>query len=185
MYTLMSALAILMTGTAVAQHSGGVLPHTNYRSISPPGNRFLPSPGRPDGTAHGHGHRPPGFVAAFPVFVPGYGYGYDQPAPVEETQPPPPAIPSNENFRPDGPAYCNSPTPQEAPVPATEQEQSPVTYLIGMKDHTIVSAQSYWVQGDVLTYITPQGARKRISLSLVDERYSKELNDEHNVDFAL
>jgi hypothetical protein len=54
-----------------------------------------------------------------------------------------------------------------------------------MKDHTIISARGYWVQGDTLTYITPQGARKRISLTMVDEQVSKELNDEHNVDFDL
>jgi hypothetical protein len=125
-------------------------------------------------------------VGAYPIFIGGYGYGYNQPAQAEETQPPqttgvePPAVQGPASEPPV--AYCNSAAQQDS---TTEQERSPITYLIAMKDHTIISARGYWVQGDTLTYITPEGARKRISLTMVDEQFSKELNDEHNVDFDL
>jgi hypothetical protein len=186
MNTLIPVLAILVTGTAVAQQSGGVFTRTNYGSIAAPGNRPAPAHGRSDGAGHGRGYRSPGFVAAYPVFIGGYGYGYNQPAQEEAMQPSQPTgveQPPAQGLAPEPQAvYSNSAAPQDG---TTEQERSPITYLIAMKDHTIISAQSYWVLGDTLTYITPQGARKRISLTMVDEQLSKELNDEHNVDFDL
>ena len=54
-----------------------------------------------------------------------------------------------------------------------------------MKDHTIFPAVAYWVESDTLNYITPQGVRNRVSLDLVDRDFSKQLNKERSLDFAL
>jgi hypothetical protein len=54
-----------------------------------------------------------------------------------------------------------------------------------MKDHTIYPAIAYWVENDTLNYITPQGVRNRASLTAVDRDFSKQLNDERHIEFAL
>jgi hypothetical protein len=159
------------------------------------------------GYGYGYGNRryPP--VAAYPVFVGGYGYGYglmDDPPPVQQQQPPQtivvqqpapaqaapaPSVIINQYFKSDGPA--GTPEPQTAyrqpaatPVPA-HSEDKPTIYLIAMKDHTIMPALGYWLEGDTLTYITSQGNKNSVSLTLVDRDFSKQLNDERHVEFSL
>jgi hypothetical protein len=61
-----------------------------------------------------------------------------------------------------------------------------VIFLIAMKDHTIFPAVAYWIEGgDTLNYITTQGVHNRATLDLVDRDFSKLLNDQRRVDFAL
>jgi hypothetical protein len=105
----------------------------------------------------------------------------------------------NQNFRPDngyqqGP-YGSAPPPQPSQTPPATNDQNQgqaaagdasfIIFLIAMKDHTIFPAVAYWVEGDTLNYITAQGVRNRVSLDLVDKDFSKQLNKERNLDFAL
>ncbi len=54
-----------------------------------------------------------------------------------------------------------------------------------MQDHTIRPVIAYWVQGDTLNYISQDGVMNHVSLALVDRDFSKQLNAERNVPFAL
>jgi hypothetical protein len=123
--------------------------------------------------------------------VPDYGNGYDQ-----TTQPP--VVIINQYFRPDtaNPVlrdYSNVPLPEPGPRPdvpgnndqaATTSEQQ-VIFLIALKDHTILPAIAYWVEGDTLNYITVQGTKNSASLDLVDREFSKQINKERKIEFGL
>ena len=146
-------------------------------------------------------------LVPYPVFYGDYA-AYDAPpapTPVNEYDPsffdpnygPSPVVIINQNFKPDtaNPVirdYSNVPLPpayQPTPSPNPDQAAAPndaqILFLIAMKDHTIYPAVAYWVDGDVLNYITPQGVRNRASLDAVDRDFSKQLNDERHVEFAL
>lgn len=147
-------------------------------------------------------------IVPYPVYYGGYYYGYDAPppaTPVNEFDPnnynpdygPSPVVIINQNFRPDTanpvikdysnvplpPAYQPEPESNQAAAPAGNDNQ--VIFLIAMKDHTIYPAIAYWVENDTLNYITPQGVRNRASLTAVDRDFSKQLNDERHIEFAL
>jgi hypothetical protein len=222
MKTLVPVLVILVAGAAFAQRYGGGPPPTTYGSVSgfgsvlypgtghPPvpysgaGSLFYPGRDRLGGSGYGRGYRSTrGVVAAYPVFMGGYGYGYglaDPPAQVEQPQPPQtivvqqpaaqapaPTITINQYFRSDGPAGTTTTTsgdPQAA-YRTPRQDDKPTIYLIAMKNHTIMPALGYWVEGDTLSYITSQGTKNSISLTLVDRDFSKQLNDERHVEFSL
>lgn len=141
-------------------------------------------------------------IVPYPVYYGGYYYDYDAPpAPAQgaeydygyTAQQPSPVVVLNQNFAPDlgpvgpgpYPAYPYVPPPdfsQTAPSPDTSQQ---VLFFIAMKDHTIFPAVAYWVDGDTLNYVTNQGVRNRVSLDLVDVDFSKQLNQQRGVDFAL
>jgi hypothetical protein len=147
-------------------------------------------------------------IVPYPVFYGGSFYGYDAPqAPVQgdgydygyTAQQPSPVVVLNQNFAPEGgplgpgayppggyppSAYPNAPPPDESQT-ATSPDTSQVLFFIAMKDHTIFPAVAYWVDGDTLNYITNQGVRNRVSLDLVDLDFSKQLNQQRGVDFAL
>jgi len=144
----------------------------------------------------------------FPVFYGGSFYPYDAPlAPPQgyendygySAQQPAPVVILNQKFGndnsgyPQQPPYGSAPPAQAAPPPPEDQNQpqaaagdsSSIIFLIAMKDHTIFPAVAYWVDGDTLNYITAQGVRNRVSLDLVDKDFSKQLNRERSLDFAL
>ncbi len=134
-------------------------------------------------------------------------YGYEQqpmPAPQPVT---PPVIIINQSYRPDtahpvmydysdsapmrrydAPVHPmpdpNEATPEPAPVKRTVDDKATI-YLIAFKDHTILPALAYWIEGDTLNYITQQGTPNRVSLPLVDREFSLQLNRERQVDFNL
>jgi hypothetical protein len=129
---------------------------------------------------------------------PGYGGAYsDGPAPA------PPAVIINQNFqtdsvRPQVRDYSNVPLPAPGavtappaaaapatPPPGALADDQPTIFLIAMQDHTIHPVIAYWVQGDTLNYISVEGAPNQVSLSLVDRDFSKQLNAQRNVPFAL
>ena len=77
---------------------------------------------------------------------------------------------------------------QEQPPAAAQQpadDEKPTLYLIAFKDHRIVPALAYWVDGDTVSYVTKDGSQNRVSLSLIDREFSKQLNDERRVPFKL
>jgi hypothetical protein len=144
-------------------------------------------------------------VVPYPVYYGGYYYPYDAPmAPPQgyesdygySAQQPAPVVILNQNFRPDNgyqqSPYGAPPPPAPPPPPADQHQDQPpagdsssIIFLIAMKDHTIFPAVAYWVESDTLNYITPQGVRNRVSLDLVDRDFSKQLNKERSLDFAL
>lgn len=191
--------SVLYPGTGgPPRHGGGsgsiLFPGTG----GPPGTHRPGSPRwsvLPPPAAHPQHNRT--ILVPYPVFYGGYYYGYDpsapafsQPAPGYDSgpgyaPPPSPLVILNQNYRPEvvNPVirdYTNTPLPQ-----AAAHDDQPTIYLIAMKDHTIFATVAYWVQGDMLNYVTAEGSHNRASLDLVDRELSKQLNDERHVEFKL
>lgn len=137
----------------------------------------------------------------------GAGYGPDQPQMQQPATPP--VVIINQAYRPepvggyaddsmpsalrryDAPVHP-LPDPNDAeadPKPPkrtrTGDDDKPTIYLIAFKDHTILPALAYWMEGDTLNYITQQGTPNRASLTLIDRDFSKQLNRERQIDFNL
>ncbi|MEO8049564.1 MAG: hypothetical protein ABI833_04040 [Acidobacteriota bacterium] len=132
-----------------------------------------------------------------------YDAGYNG---YEQAAPPPPTVIINQNFQTDSVHpqfrdYSNVQLPEpgavaappvavpaaaapSAPAGALADDQ-PTIFLIAMQDHTIRPVIAYWVQGDTLKYISIEGVMDEVSLALVDRNFSKQLNAERNVPFAL
>ena len=131
---------------------------------------------------------------------PGPGYA--------ETAPAPPTVIINQNFqtdsvRPQFRDYSNVPLPQPggetapsaaAPVasaplrttaPGVLADDQPTIFLIAMQDHSIRPVIAYWVQGDTLHYVSREGVLDQVSLAQVDRDFSRQLNAERDVPFAL
>lgn len=138
------------------------------------------------GPAYGMGYAYDGFYAN--DYNPGTGYS-------DAAQAPPTVI-INQNFqtdsvRPQLRDYSNVQLPEPGTVatppagPGALADDQPTIFLIAMQDHTIHPVIAYWVQGDTLNYITQEGVMNHMSLSLVDRDFSKQLNAERKVPFAL
>jgi hypothetical protein len=125
--------------------------------------------------------------------------GYAEPFTAE---PAPPTVIINQNFqtdrvRPQFRDYSNVQLPQPgavaAPPAAAAPSQSPgaladdqpTIFLIAMQDHSIRPVIAYWVQGDALHYVSVEGVLDQVSLAQVDRDFSRQLNAERNVPFAL
>lgn len=160
---------------------------------------------------YGMGYGFDGFYSSDYPNAGGYntGPGYGGPYPADPYSggpgPAPPTVIINQNFqtdsvRPQLRDYSNVPLPEPgavaappaagqpatAPVaPGALADDQPTIFLIAMQDHTIHPVIAYWVQGDTLNYISLEGAPNHVSLSLVDRDFSKQLNAERNVPFAL
>lgn len=61
----------------------------------------------------------------------------------------------------------------------------PTIYLIALRDHTIVQALGYWMEGSTLHYVSVEHTLNQISSDLVDRDLSQRLNDERGLDFRL
>ena len=68
--------------------------------------------------------------------------------------------------------------------PLSDSDQ-PTIYLIAFKDHSIVQALGYWMEGTTLHYVTADHALNQISLDLIDRDLSQRLNSERSVEFRL
>jgi len=151
--------------------------------------------------------------AVIPYPIPVYGGGFDgggYPPNVTIVMPPQqyPAqagapVTINQNFLPEGsreviqeyaPEAPESAPPQpssglrmyQAPTPAAQAPpEEPVMFLIALKDSSVYSAVAYWVEGESLHYITPQGKANQVSLALVDRDISQKLNEGRKVEFRL
>ena len=145
-------------------------------------------------------------------YAPGYGYdpslGY---APAEGDQPPvinsgsmPPVV-INQNFVPPqanpmvreyGPAdtgndqsslkMYQAPTPSQGTPPAQPGNPDQATiYLLAFKDHSVVQALGYWMDGSTLHYVTMDHDLNQASIGLIDRDLSQRLNAERGVEFRL
>jgi len=64
-------------------------------------------------------------------------------------------------------------------------DDEPTLYLIAFKDHTIVQALGYWMEGGALHYVSVEHTLNQVSLDLLDRDLSQRLNDERGVQFKL
>ena len=148
------------------------------------------------------------------VGVPLYGgfYGpdyYDVPPPPPHPPAPNTNIVINQNFVPEranpltievppsgvssetsGPTVFQAPGPPPVETVSSEDSASqssdePTVYLIALRDHTIVPALAYWVDGKTLKYVNMDHAIREAPLNQVDRGFSLRLNEERNVDFHL
>jgi len=151
------------------------------------------------GFGYGAGYVLDGFYANdYNPAASGYDPGYTDPYSADAA-PAPPTVVINQNFqtdsvRPQFRDYSNVPLPQPGIVavppgsnraPTALPDDQPTIFLIAMQDHSIHPVIAYWVLGDTLNYITVEGAPNKVSLALVDRDFSKQLNAERNVPFAL
>ena len=152
-------------------------------------------------------------IVPYPVFYGGYGYGYDYDpsaaygpayAPGYAGQMPPlvnpngaPSVVINQNFVPPSanPVVREYPNPSPDEHSSVQQSQpaeqraaasdEPTLYLIAFKDHSIVQALGYWMEGSNLHYVTVDHALNQASLDLIDRDLSQRLNSERSVEFKL
>lgn len=137
----------------------------------------------------------PGVYGGYPAPDP-YAYGYQVPQPnvtvvVPPSQPPPEvniytgqsegAQPMVREYGPRGEEYdprgSSSVTTYRAPSPPRpEPAATEIRFLIPLKDSSIYTAVAYWVEGDMLHYITTDGRHNQVSLSLVDRSLAERLN---------
>ncbi len=61
----------------------------------------------------------------------------------------------------------------------------PTIYLLALRDHTIVQALGYWMEGSTLHYVSVEHTLNQLSIDLVDRDLSQRLNDERGLDFRL
>lgn len=73
------------------------------------------------------------------------------------------------------------------PHTATAQQPSdqPTLYLIAFKDHSIVQALGYWMEGSTLHYVSAEHSLNQASLDLIDRDLSTRLNSERGVEFRI
>lgn len=128
----------------------------------------------------------------WPVYVGGY-YPYEPAPQITIVSPPQPSAPVTINqYFSEAPRAREAPPEREtvstfqAPVrPPVEPPAESVLFLIALKDSSVYSAVAYWVEGDTLHYITPQGRHNQVSLDLVDREVSEKLNRGRKVEFRL
>ena len=102
-----------------------------------------------------------------------YWYSYPVYVPVAVQSPAPPPAPAPQPVIIN--QYFSSPVPVERPVAAAQP--APLShYLIAYRDHTVCPANDWWIEGDVLHYITPKDIHNQASLSLIDLELTTKLN---------
>ncbi len=114
-----------------------------------------------------------------------------------------PSVVINQNFVPDrvnpmvqnygdpGPdnsgmrLYQTPPTHPYADQRTPAKDPEPTIYLLAFKDHNIVPALGYWMEGETLHYVSVEHSMNQASLGLIDRDLSQRLNDERGVEFKL
>ena len=189
-------LTALLTVSVFAQNRGAAparghsAPPTAMRPIGPPPVARPPVARPPVAPRPNY---PRTIAVPYPVFigggyyaplVAGSDYGYAAPLP---------AAVVNQDFQTDAGTpslidYSNVSLPEAAPdADAASQlkDDQPTIFLIALTDHSVVAAIAYWVDGDTLHWVSRDAKENRMSLSLVDRDFSKQLNDERHVEFKL
>jgi hypothetical protein len=64
-------------------------------------------------------------------------------------------------------------------------EDKATVYLLAFRDHTIVQALGFWMEGSNLHYVSVEHTLNQVSLDLIDRDLSQRLNDERGVEFRL
>jgi len=81
--------------------------------------------------------------------------------------------------------YQAPPSHPYADAQRAAASDEPTIYLIAFRDHTIVQALGYWMQGNTLHYVSAEQTLNQVSIDLVDRDLSQRLNDERGLDFRL
>lgn len=72
-----------------------------------------------------------------------------------------------------------------APARRSQSDEQPTLYLIAFKDHSIVQALGYWMEGSTLHYVSVEHSLNQASLDLIDRELSQRLNSERGIEFKL
>ena len=72
-----------------------------------------------------------------------------------------------------------------APARRAGNDDKPTLYLIAFKDHSIVQALGFWMEGSTLHYVSAEHSLNQVSSDLIDRDLSQRLNDERGVEFRL
>jgi hypothetical protein len=82
--------------------------------------------------------------------------------------------------------YQSPPSHPYADAAASQRaSDQPTIYLVALRDHTIVQALGYWMEGSTLHYVSAEHTLNQLSIDLVDRDLSQRLNDERGLDFRL
>jgi hypothetical protein len=74
----------------------------------------------------------------------------------------------------------------ERTAPAQQaNDDKPTLYLIAFKNHNIVQALGYWMEGPTLHYVSVEHTLNQASLDLIDRDLSLQLNSERGIEFKL
>jgi hypothetical protein len=160
---------------------------------------------------HGSGHGR-SVLVPYPVYYGAYPNYYDSQAPAPPEQPASqvPSVVINQTFVPDRispslqeygdpssgmklyqgpPGPYQQQQPPDAPASARPRmvagSDQPTLILIAFRDHSIVQALGYWMEGGVLHYVSVEHTLNQASLDLIDRALSQRLNDERGVEFKL
>lgn len=82
-------------------------------------------------------------------------------------------------------APVGDPSVERLDAAAIADRNRPTIYQIAFKSGTTYSSVAYWMDGDTLNYVTPEGSLNRASLDLIDRPLSEQLNRERHVEFHL
>jgi hypothetical protein len=155
------------------------------------------------GGAYGYGG---GYDPSAAGYAPGYGPGYTDDGSqangggvpsvvINQNFVPPQANPQVRDYNGDqqqpqqdqsGLKLCQAPPSHPyADAQRAASSGQPTIYLIAFRDHTIVQALGYWMQGNTLHYVSAEQTLNQVSIALVDRDLSQRLNDERGLDFRL
>jgi hypothetical protein len=167
-------IAVLVSGSLVAEHHGGSAPAHNGTASSG---------ARRNGT-----HSAPHFPhAASMVLVPyayPVAYSYDAPPADQsytDSYEAAPAEAAGDDSS--GQQYAAAEPPPHSVILNLEDSDETAApefphYYIALKDHHVYLAVAYWVEGDTLHYFLPGNTHNQVSLSLVDYDLTQRLNRE-------
>jgi hypothetical protein len=202
-------LALVLCVGVLAQHRDGAegSSHPAPAAVSPQSHHSSGG-STSSGYQYGGYRSAPATTYFYPVYVSGFDYSSSYQAasdvvaiPSSQSQTQPQVVinqyfgsdgakPSVTDYGPDGREVPPSDTGvriYQAPYnpPAEYSPSDQVVFFIALKDSSVYSAVAYWVDGDMLHYITPQGKHNQVSLALVDRDLSLKLNQGRQVDFHL
>jgi hypothetical protein len=72
-----------------------------------------------------------------------------------------------------------------APPARNDDNPEQKYYLIAYKDHSVYTALTYWIEGDILHYVTTRNTHNQASLSLIDIDQTTKLNADNPEPFSL
>jgi hypothetical protein len=206
-------LSLSLTGVVFGQSHGGSGGRGYSRGFANPGRAahpqhgaavIVPYPVYYGGYYGGYYDGSSGYDPSAAGYAPGYGSGYADDGSQAYGQGMPSVV-INQNFVP----QQSNPQVREYTGDQSQQDQSglklyqappshpyadaqragnsdqPTIYLIAFRDHTIVQALGYWMQGSTLHYVSAEQTLNQVSIDLVDRDLSQRLNDERGLDFRL
>jgi len=206
-------LSLSLTGVVFGQSHGGSGGRGYSRGFANPGRAahpqhgaavIVPYPVYYGGYYGGYYDGSSGYDPSAAGYAPGYGSVYADDGSQAYGQGMPSVV-INQNFVP----QQSNPQVREYTGDQSQQDQSglklyqappshpyadaqragnsdqPTIYLIAFRDHTIVQALGYWMQGSTLHYVSAEQTLNQVSIDLVDRDLSQRLNDERGLDFRL